>query len=139
MGWKLSKQRTMHQLLNYFRFSTCWLFAHEIWQFWCVVARPQTNRSSRKRNSPETVVRFGFCMYHESNEWSVIGKTVISKTFMNIWSTVDCIRKGYRQIGKPTFDLRQALDRLLRSHALETTVMRIFALCRLFKGLLWRC
>jgi len=26
------------------------------------------------------------------------------------------MREGYRQIGKPTFDLRQALDRLLRSH-----------------------
>jgi len=31
-----------------------------------VVGRPQMKRSSRKRNSPETVVRFGFCMYHES-------------------------------------------------------------------------
>jgi len=31
-----------------------------------VVGRPQIERSSRKRNSPETVVRFGFCMYHES-------------------------------------------------------------------------
>jgi len=44
------------------------------------------------------------------------------------------MRKGYRQIGKPTFDLRQALDRLLRSHAPQTTVVRIFALWRLFKG-----
>ena len=31
-----------------------------------VVGRPQIKRISRKRNSPETVVRFGFCMYHES-------------------------------------------------------------------------
>ena len=31
-----------------------------------VVGRPQIERSSGKRNSPETVVRFGFCMYHES-------------------------------------------------------------------------
>jgi len=58
---------------------------------------------------------------------------------MNIWSIVDCIRKGYRQIGKSTFDLRQALDRLLRSHAPLTTVVRIFTLWRLFKGVLWRC
>ena len=49
-----------------------------------VVGRPQIKRSSRKRNSPETVVRFGFCMYHESNEYSVIGKTVRFKTLMNI-------------------------------------------------------
>ena len=81
-----------------------------------VVGRPQIERSSQKRNSPETVVRFGFCMYHESNECSVIEKTVIFKTFMNIWSTIDCMIKEYRQIDKPTFDLRQALDRLLRSH-----------------------
>ena len=58
---------------------------------------------------------------------------------MNIRSTVDCMRKGYRQIGKPTFELRQALDRLLRSHAPQTTVVRIFALWRRFKGVLWRC
>ena len=31
-----------------------------------VVGRPQIKRSSRKRNSPETVVRFDFCMYHDS-------------------------------------------------------------------------
>jgi len=32
-----------------------------------VVVTPQIERkSSRKRNSTETVVRFGFCMYHES-------------------------------------------------------------------------
>jgi len=49
-----------------------------------VVGRSQIKRSSRKRNSPETVVRFGFCMYHKSNECSVIGKTVIFKTFVNI-------------------------------------------------------
>jgi len=49
------------------------------------------------------------------------------------------MRKGYRQIGKPTFDLRQALDRLMRSHVPQTTVVRIFALWRLFKGVLWRC
>ena len=73
------------------------------------------------------------------NECSVIGKNVIFKTFMNIWRTVDCMRKGYRQIGKPTFDLRQALDRLMRSHVPQTTVVRIFALWRLFKGVLWRC
>jgi len=36
------------------------------------------------------------------------------------------MRKGYRQIGKPKFDLRQTLDRLLRSHAPQTTVVRIF-------------
>jgi len=30
-----------------------------------VVGRPQI-KSSRKRSSPETVVRFGFCLYHES-------------------------------------------------------------------------
>jgi len=49
------------------------------------------------------------------------------------------MRKGCRQIGKPTFDLRQALDRLLRSHAPQTTVVRIVALWQLFKGVLWRC
>jgi len=31
-----------------------------------VVGRPKIERSSRKRNSTETVVGFGFCMYHES-------------------------------------------------------------------------
>jgi len=31
-----------------------------------VVGRPQIKRSSRKRNSHETAVRFGFCMYHGS-------------------------------------------------------------------------
>jgi len=31
-----------------------------------VVGRQEIKRTSRKRNSPETVVRFGFCMYHES-------------------------------------------------------------------------
>jgi len=46
------------------------------------------------------------------------------------------MRKGYRQIGKPAFDLRQALDRLLRSQVPHTTVVRIFALWRLFKGVL---
>jgi len=49
------------------------------------------------------------------------------------------MREGYRQIGKPTFDLQQALDRLLRSHAPQTTVVWIFALWRLFKGVLWSC
>ena len=34
-----------------------------------VVGRPQIKRSSRKRNSPETVVRFGFCMYHDFYEY----------------------------------------------------------------------
>ena len=33
-----------------------------------VVGRPLIERRSRKRSSPETVVRFGFCMYHES-QW----------------------------------------------------------------------
>ena len=46
------------------------------------------------------------------------------------------MRKGYRQIGKPTFDLRQALDRLLHSNAPQTTVVRIFALWQLFKCVL---
>jgi len=49
------------------------------------------------------------------------------------------MRKGCRQNGKPTFDLRQALDRLLRLHTPQTPVMRIFALWQLFKGVLWRC
>ena len=31
------------------------------------------------------------------------------------------MREGFRQIGKPTFDLPQALNRLLRSHAPQTT------------------
>jgi len=70
------------------------------------------------------------------NEYSVIGKGVVFKAFMNILSTVDCMREGCRQIGKPTFDLRQALDRLLRSHAPQTLVVRIFALWRLFKDVL---
>ena len=136
MGWKLSKQRTMHPLLQIFNLLIIctWNLAKID-----VVGRPQIERSSRKRNSPETVVRFGFCMYHESNECSIIGKTVIFQTFMNIWSTVDCIRKGYKQIGKPTFDLWQVLDRLICSHAPQTIVVRIFALWRLFKGVLRRC
>jgi len=49
------------------------------------------------------------------------------------------MREGYRQIGKPTFDLRQALDRLLRPHVPQTTVVWIFALWQLFKGVVWRC
>jgi len=49
------------------------------------------------------------------------------------------MREGCRQIGEPTSDLRQALDRLLRSHAPQTTVVRIFALWRLFKGVLRKC
>jgi len=49
------------------------------------------------------------------------------------------MREGYRQIGKATFDLRQALDRLLRSHAPQTMVQQIFVHWRLFKGVLWRC
>ena len=77
-----------------------------------------------------------FACIMNRNECSVIGKTVTFKTLMNVWCTVDCIRKGYRQIGKPTFDLVQTLDRLLRSHASQTTVVRIFALWQLFKGLL---
>ena len=40
------------------------------------------------------------------------------------------MRKGYRQISNPTFDLRPALDRFLRTHAPQTTVVRIFALWR---------
>jgi len=48
------------------------------------------------------------------------------------------MRKGYRQIGKPTFDLRQTLDRLMCSHAPQMMVVWIFALWRLFKGVLWR-
>jgi len=43
------------------------------------------------------------------------------------------MRKGYRQTGKPTFDLRQALDRLLRSHAPETKVVRIVAVWATFQ------
>ena len=38
------------QCTNYFRFLTCWLFAHEIWQN-DVVGRPQIKRRSQKRNS----------------------------------------------------------------------------------------
>jgi len=49
------------------------------------------------------------------------------------------MREGYRPIGKSTFDLRQALDRLLCSHVPQTTVVRIFVLWWLFKGVLWRC
>jgi len=47
--------------------------------------------------------------------------------------------EGYKLIGKPTFDLRQVLDWLLRSHAAQATVVRIFALWQLFKDVLWRC
>jgi len=43
------------------------------------------------------------------------------------------MRKGYRQTGKPTFDLRQAPDRLLRSHAPETKVVRIVAVWATFQ------
>jgi len=61
------------------------------------------------------------------NEYRVIGKNIIFKTFMNLlcW---------YRQIDKLTFDLGQVLDRLLSSHAPEKTVVRMFALWRVFKG-----
>jgi len=37
------------------------------------------------------------------------------------------------------FDLRQTVDRLLRSHAPQTVVVQIFALWRLFKGVPWTC
>jgi len=49
------------------------------------------------------------------------------------------MREGNRQIGKLMFDLPQALDRLLHSHTPQATVVRIFALWQLFKGVLWRC
>jgi len=106
-----------------------------------VVGKTQIERNLRKRNSTPLRPLLGlvFACIMNRNECSVIGKNVIFKTFMNIWRTVDCMRKRYRQIGKPTFDLRQALDRLLRSHAPQTTVVRIFALWRYFKGVLWRC
>jgi len=137
MGWKLSKQK---QCPNYFWFSTCWLFAHEIWQNWC--GRETTNRKKEAHENPtplRPLLGLVFACIMKRNEYSVIGKNVIFKTFMTVWSTADCMREGYRQIGKPTFDLRQALDRLLRSHAPQTTVVRIFALWRLFKDVLWRC
>jgi len=49
------------------------------------------------------------------------------------------MREGYGQIGKLMFDLRQVLDRLLHSHAPQMTVVQIFALWRLFKGVLRTC
>jgi len=35
-----------------------------------------------------------FVCIMDRNECSVIGKNVIFKTFMNIWSTVDCMSEG---------------------------------------------
>jgi len=44
-----------------------------------VVGRPQIERSSHKRNFPETVVRFVFCMYHELNECSIMERLLYLK------------------------------------------------------------
>ena len=101
--------------------------------------------TNRKKKAHENVTPLRpllglvFACIMNSNEYSVIWKNVIFKAFMNIWSTVDCMRERYWQIGKPTFDLRQALDRLLRSHVPQTTVVRIFTLWRHFKGVLCTC
>ena len=110
MGWKVSGKE---QCTNYFDFTLVGFLDVKSGKI-DVVGRPQIERSSRKRNSPSLRPLLGlvFACIMNRNECSVIGKNVIFKTFMNIWRTVDCMRKGYRQIGKPTFDLRQALDRL---------------------------
>jgi len=136
MGWKLSKNNTPI-LLDFQLVDFLHLKSGKI----DVVSRQQIERSSRKRNSTPLRPLLGlfFACIMNRKECSVIGKNDICKTFMNIWRTVDCMRNGCRQIGKRTFDLRQALDRLLRSHTPQTTVVRIFALWQLFKGVLWRC
>ena len=138
--WWVGNFPSKEQCTNYFRFSTCWLFAHEIWQNWCVWEATNRTKKSHENAIPlRPLLGLVFACIMNRNDYSVIGKNLIFKAFMNIWSTVDCMREGYRHIGKPTFDLRQALDWLLRSRAPQTTVVRIFALWRLFKGVLWRC
>jgi len=136
MSWKLSKQGTMHQLLQIFNLLIIytWNLAKLMW-----LGGHKLKESHENATPLRPLLGLVFACIMNRNECSVIGKNDIFKTFMNIWSTADSMRKGYRQIGKPTFDLRQALDRLLRSHAPQTTVVRIFALWRLFKGVLWRC
>jgi len=56
-------------------------------------------------------------------------KTVLGKPgpWAGLWD------RWYRQISKPTFDLRQALGQLLRSNVPPTMVVWIFALRWLFK------
>ena len=138
--WWVGNFPSKEQYTNYFRFSTCWLFAHEIWQNWCGWEATNWKKKAHEKATPlRPFLGLVFACIMDHNEYSVIGKNVIFKAFVNIWSTVDCMREGCRQIGKSSFDLRQVLDRLLRSHALQTTVVRIFVLWRLFKGVLWRC
>ena len=138
--WWVGNFPSKEQCTNYFRFSTCWLFAHWIWQIWCGCEATNRKIIAHENATPlRPLLGLVFACIMNRNEYRVIGKNVTFKAFMTNWSTVDCIREGYRQIGKPTFDLRQALDRLLRSHVHQKMVVRIFALWRLFKGVLWRC
>ena len=124
MVWKLSKQRTMHQLLQIFNLL---IFAHEIWQNWCGWKAKNLKKKAHENATPlRPLLGLVFACIMNRNEYSVIGKNVIIfMAFINIWSTVDWMREGCRQIGKPKFDLRQALDRLLRLHAPQTPVVRI--------------
>ena len=136
MGWKLSKQRTKHQLFYIFHLLIIctWNLAKLMW-----LVRQKSKEANENATPLRPLSGLVFACIMNRNECSVLGKNVIFKTFMNIWSTVDCISDGYKQIAKPTFDLRQALDRFYGSHVPQTTVVRIFALWRLFKGVLWRC
>jgi len=67
------------------------------------------NKISRKPTALRPLLGLAFACIMNQNEYSIIAKDVILKISINIRSSVDFIREGYRQIDKLSFDLQLAL------------------------------